>query len=117
MLGTIELVDDCIVVRDSEFDSLTFVIFPYGVSWDDTTQTIVGLEPDPVHVGDEIDHLANSSDRLDVWLARYRLPPAPEKVHECMTIAQTEYVKWNSPWFWLPGEQQIVTPESSAPGR
>lgn len=99
LIGTIELVDDCILVHESEFDTMQFVIFEYGVSWDDATQTIVGLGAEPVHIGDEVNHLANAADRLDEWLARYRLPSAPEKVHECMSIAQAEHVFWNTPWF------------------
>lgn len=116
--GTIELVDDCIVVQgsDSPPGYKSVVVFRFGVSWDDATQTIRGLRPDPVAIGDEISVLAVSDAQPDAWTQSLGLPEVPEKVRECMETARADRILYNTPWTGNQSPPLVtVHPETTPP--
>lgn len=108
--GTVELIDDCIVVQgaDSPPGSLSVVIFRFGVTWDESTSTILGLGPEPVAVGDETGLLATYEALPDVWADELGIPRVPDKVRECMLKAGTDRVVLNAPWTKI-GDRPIST--------
>ncbi len=116
--GTIELVDDCIVVQgaDSPPGSKAVVIFRFGVIWDDSTSTIVGLGPEPVALGEFVNRLAIASGPPEAWTQQSELPDVPEKTLECMSKVGTDRVSYNTPWIQIGDVPIANVPDSmSAP--
>jgi hypothetical protein len=116
--GTIELLDDCIVVQgsDSAPGSKTVVIFDYGVTWDEATSTILGLGPEPVAIGDYADLLANDGGSPDDWTETNGIADVPDKLRECMRKAGAESVRFNTPWKQVGvAPPDIVSPDTSPP--
>jgi hypothetical protein len=115
--GTIELLDDCIVVQgsDSPPGFKQVVIFDYGVTWDESTSTILGLGPDPVAVGDATHAtLANFSAAPDEWTHEFGLPSVPDKVRDCMQKVGTDTVYLNTPWYGV-GSARLTLPDPTTP--
>lgn len=119
--GTIELLDDCIIVQgsDSPPGSKSVVVFRFGVTWNDATQTILGLGPDPVAIGDEVSGLAVSDAQPDDWTQSLGLPEVPAKVRECMQTASTDSIRYNTPWTGnnVAPLDTVHSETSSPPGR
>ncbi len=114
--GTIELLDDCIVVQgwDSPPGLKQVVIFEYGVTWDESTSTILGLGPNPVAVGDATQAtLANFSAAPDEWTHEFGLPSVPDKVRDCMQKVGTDMVYLNTPWYGV-GPARSTLPDPTA---
>jgi hypothetical protein len=115
-LGTIELVDDCILVH-APFNppGVSYVvIFEYGVTWDEATSTIHGLGPNPVGVGDTTETIAIFATDPDTWTSKYGMPSVPTKVRDCMKVAGTDEVYVNTPWYGV-GVISSTVPETSIP--
>lgn len=108
--GTIDLVDDCIVVHgtDSAPGSLAVVVFGYGATWDAANSQILGLWPGPIAIGDEAPFLADFWAVPDEWTLEHGLPDVPDKVRECMRATGTDVVGFNAPWIQI-GEVPLPT--------
>jgi hypothetical protein len=120
LAGTIELLDDCIVVHGSDGapGSKSVVIFKFGVTWDEATSTIHGLGPEPVGIGGNADFLANDGAPPDVWTEAHGLPDVPDKVRDCMRKAGTETVMVNDPFIQIGAAPlDTVTSDTTAPPR
>jgi hypothetical protein len=119
--GTIELLDDCIVVQgsDSQPGSKSVVIFRFGVTWDEATQTILGLGPEPVAIGDEVSRLADSGSPPDAWTQGVGLPDVPDKLRECMRTAGTDSIYYNQPFMQVgaaPLDTAVPSLTTAPPG-